>query len=145
MGYRRGVIRWGLMVSVLLAFGCGDDGGAGGFDAVLTDHSDALTDQPGDNVAELEVMSSDEDIALNRLLATFEDPSGTATAYDTELLVDANSDGLLGEGDTLLLIEPPANIIDDGDVGGPEFDFTLYKELDGSRVETLHTEFYAPN
>ncbi|MBT8492521.1 MAG: hypothetical protein KJO07_05640 [Deltaproteobacteria bacterium] len=139
-------MRLAVLLGAILALACGDDGaGNGGFSATLSDHPDAVTDQPGDNIAFLEVESADEDIPLNRLLATFEDPGGTATAYDLELSVDANADGLLGEGDTLLLIEPALDQMAPADVGGPDFDFTLYKELDGNRVETLHTEFFAPN
>ena len=135
-----------LLVMALACSACGsDDDSPTGFRGTLTDHPDTLTTNPGDNVARLEVMDIDEPTALNRLLALFEDPSGTNTVYEIELETDANDDGLVGSGDVLLIVEPPADVINDSAVGGPEYDFSLARELGENRIFTLFSDFYAPN
>ena len=110
------------------------------FSADLVDHSNALTTAGDDLLFELVVNDSVEAYALSELQLVFQRPGDSLVALNFELSVDANGDGLLGTGDTLVGQEPTSvtgpDILGPNDAGA-SFDVKLWLEIGESRVEDL--------
>ncbi len=110
------------------------------FSADLVDHPNALTTAGDDLLFELVVDDSVEAYTLSELELVFQRPGDSRVALNFELSVDANGDGLLGTGDTLVGREPTSatgpDILGPNDAGA-SFDVELMLEIGPSRVQEL--------
>ena len=120
----------------LVLFACADTD----LSAELIDHPSALTTAGDDLLFELVVDDSQEAYSLSELELVLRRPGEVRMALNFQLSVDANGDGLLGTGDTLIGQEPTSqagpSIVGPSDVGAT-FDVELLLEIGPSRVQDL--------
>jgi hypothetical protein len=113
---------------------CGDDEAAT-VEATIADHGDALTDDGGDRLFNLEITAADEAYALGELELEVVLADGTAVLVEAELSTDADGDGDVGAGDVVTGIEPADDVLGASAIG-EAFDVTLrHAPADGDPVD----------
>lgn len=121
------------LVALLSLVGC-----ATSFDASLTDHADALTVSGTDKLFEVEVSTADANVAVEDVQLTYQPVGGTMTVLNFALTIDSNSDGAVGEGDTLTAMEPGPDLLNTANAG-QTFDI-VFAEKTGPAQVSVHWE-----
>ena len=117
---------------VIALLGCAP---AAGFDIDLIDDPSSVTDGPGDTLLRLQVISAAAPLAPTSVQVWLSPAGGSPTvlSFTHE---DADSDGMVGAGDALVVQEPPLNIIGTADVG-TIYAIEVMEDLGSSRVSSL--------
>lgn len=131
-----------------IAIGCslalvacsGDDGA--GVTATVSDHADALTDAPGDNLATFKLATASEPYDTTLVTLTVGEAGATPLQINFTLQ-DGDADGKFGEGESLTLVEPGLNRFDSTSIG-KTFVVSFRVEEDGGVLRQLATETWKP-
>ena len=105
------------ILACLFLVACGDDEAAPTVEATLTDHADALTDQGGDRLFDMEITTADQSFAPADLQLSIQPADGAAVNLTLDLSTDADSDGDAGKGDVITGIEPVDDVIGVAEAG----------------------------
>jgi hypothetical protein len=130
------------LASALALFGCSDDGDSA-VTASVADHADALTANPGDNIATFTLDGASEAFMLTSSSFTVAEVGMTALQVNFTL-VDGNGDGKLGEGESVTLIEPGLNKFDTTSIG-KSYEVTFRVAGTGDVLRQLAVETWTPS
>lgn len=112
------------------------------YSASLSDAPAAVTDGPGDALVRVTIAQG-AGIPPAMMQVWIRPAGGTITSVGFEH-TDADSDGTVNAGDTLLVLEPPVNLIGTANIG-TMYTITLVEQISAGRVRTLWEGVWTAN